>query len=103
MECLERCTFEEDADLVRWIEKVVEEYPVLIFLPSHIRGHLVTTPGAMKHLPAKRHRRKMLEEQAYVFYLYVGKADGFCLETAFQEAGIRHQILEILNPSKRIA
>ena len=85
----------ENAGLVQWMEKVIDEHPVLSCLPCHIRDNLVATPGELKDLPVNRHRRKRLKETGYVLHLYAGPHEGYRLETAFQEVGLRNQILEI--------
>ena len=85
----------ENAGLVQWMEKVIDEHPVLSCLPCHIRDYLVATPGELKDLPVNRHRRKRLKETGYVLHLYAGPHEGYRLETAFQEVGLRNQILEI--------
>ena len=85
----------ENAGLVQWMEKVIDERPVLSCLPCHIRDNLVATPGGLKDLPVNRHRRKRLKETGYVLHLYAGPHEGYRLETAFQEVGLRNQILEM--------
>ena len=94
-ECSEESATKEDVGLVQWMMTVLEEHPVLRILPDHIKSQLVTTPGELKNLPVNQHKRKRLKEEGYVLHLYAGASDGFRLETAFQEAGLRHRTLEI--------
>ena len=58
----------ENAGLVQWMEKVIEEHPVLSSLPCHIRDNLVATPGELKDPPVNRYRRKRLKETGYVLH-----------------------------------
>ena len=59
---LSACDSEDAGLVVQWIDKVIEERPVLSSLPCHIRDNLVATPGEMKDPPVNQHRRKRLKE-----------------------------------------
>ena len=85
---------EEDEGLVRWMEMLVQDHPVLSGLPLHIRERLVVQPGELKHLPANRHKRRRMKD-GYLLHMYAGSADGFCLAKAFREVGLSSKILEV--------
>ena len=85
---------EEDEGLVRWMEMLVQDHPVLSGLPLHIRECLVVQPGELKHLPANRHKRRRMKD-GYLLHMYAGSADGFCLAKAFREVGLSSKILEV--------
>ena len=57
---------------VAWMEKLVQQHPVLSSLPNHIKDRLVVNPGDWSALPGNRHARKRWKSGGIMLHLYAG-------------------------------
>ena len=72
---------------VAWMEKLVQQHPVLSSLPNHIKERLVVNPGEWSALPGNRHARKRWKRSGIMLHLYAGPDSGFTLRQALKQLG----------------